>query len=76
MSRCTWARTELSIPYHDREWGVPVHDDRVLFEVLNLEGAQAGLNWETIIAWTARAGGSSEAGLELRPTPPLGLGDS
>jgi DNA-3-methyladenine glycosylase I len=49
MSRCTWAKTELSIPYHDREWGVPVHDDRVLFEFLNLEGAQAGLSWETIL---------------------------
>ncbi len=49
MSRCTWASTELSIPYHDREWGVPVHDDRVLFEFLNLEGAQAGLSWETIL---------------------------
>ena len=49
MSRCAWARTELSIPYHDREWGVPVHDDRVLFEFLNLEGAQAGLSWETIL---------------------------
>ena len=49
MSRCTWAQTELSIPYHDREWGVPVHDDRVLFEFLNLEGAQAGLSWETIL---------------------------
>lgn len=48
-SRCAWARTELSIPYHDREWGVPVHDDRVLFEFLNLEGAQAGLSWETIL---------------------------
>ncbi|MEY4199437.1 MAG: DNA-3-methyladenine glycosylase, partial [Verrucomicrobiota bacterium] len=49
MSRCAWARTELSIPYHDTEWGVPVHDDRVLFELLNLEGAQAGLSWETIL---------------------------
>ncbi|NBV21864.1 MAG: DNA-3-methyladenine glycosylase I [Proteobacteria bacterium] len=49
MSRCAWARTDLSIPYHDREWGVPVHDDRVLFEFLNLEGAQAGLSWETIL---------------------------
>jgi DNA-3-methyladenine glycosylase I len=49
MSRCAWAKTELSIPYHDREWGVPVHDDRVLFEFLNLEGAQAGLSWETIL---------------------------
>ena len=49
MNRCAWAKTELSISYHDREWGVPVHDDRVLFEFLNLEGAQAGLSWETIL---------------------------
>jgi DNA-3-methyladenine glycosylase I len=48
-SRCPWARTELSIPYHDREWGVAQHDDRVLFEFLILEGAQAGLSWETIL---------------------------
>jgi DNA-3-methyladenine glycosylase I len=47
--RCHWATTELSIPYHDREWGVPVHDDRTLFEFLILEGAQAGLSWETIL---------------------------
>jgi len=47
--RCSWARTELSIPYHDAEWGVPQHDDRVLFEFLVLEGAQAGLSWETIL---------------------------
>lgn len=47
--RCEWARTPLSIEYHDREWGVPVHDDRVLFEFLLLEGAQAGLSWETIL---------------------------
>ena len=47
--RCHWARTELSIAYHDREWGVPVHDDRTLFEFLVLEGAQAGLSWETIL---------------------------
>ena len=49
MNRCHWARTELSIDYHDREWGVPQHDDRVLFEFLILEGAQAGLSWETIL---------------------------
>jgi len=49
MKRCDWARTELSIAYHDREWGVPQHDDRVLFEFLILEGAQAGLSWETIL---------------------------
>jgi len=49
VSRCAWARTELSIPYHDTEWGVPLHDDRRLFEFLILEGAQAGLSWETIL---------------------------
>ena len=48
--RCAWARSPLSIPYHDREWGVPQHDDKVLFEFLILEGAQAGLSWETILA--------------------------
>ena len=47
--RCDWARTELSIAYHDKEWGVPVHDDRKLFEFLILEGAQAGLSWEIIL---------------------------
>ncbi len=49
MERCTWARTELSIDYHDREWGVPLHEDQKLFEFLVLEGAQAGLSWETIL---------------------------
>ncbi len=49
MKRCPWASTPLSIAYHDREWGVPVHDDRVHFEFLILEGAQAGLSWETIL---------------------------
>ena len=47
--RCDWARTELGIAYHDTEWGVPQHDDRRLFEFLILEGAQAGLSWETIL---------------------------
>ena len=47
--RCAWASNERSIPYHDREWGVPLHDDRVLFEFLILEGAQAGLSWDTIL---------------------------
>jgi DNA-3-methyladenine glycosylase I len=47
--RCHWARTELSIAYHDSEWGVPLHNDRGLFEFLILEGAQAGLSWETIL---------------------------
>ena len=49
MKRCQWAKTALSIEYHDQEWGVPQHDDRVLFEFLVLEGAQAGLSWETIL---------------------------
>ncbi len=47
--RCPWAKTPLSIAYHDNEWGRPVHDDRVLFEFLILEGAQAGLSWETVL---------------------------
>jgi DNA-3-methyladenine glycosylase I len=47
--RCTWPSNELSILYHDNEWGVPQHDDRVLFEFLILEGAQAGLSWDTIL---------------------------
>ncbi|HEU4515742.1 MAG TPA: DNA-3-methyladenine glycosylase I [Steroidobacteraceae bacterium] len=50
MKRCAWARSPAMIAYHDREWGVPVHDDRVLFEFITLEGAQAGLSWETILA--------------------------
>ncbi|MHB8134604.1 MAG: DNA-3-methyladenine glycosylase I [Anaerolineaceae bacterium] len=49
MHRCAWATTELSISYHDQEWGVPLHDDQKLFELLILEGAQAGLSWETIL---------------------------
>jgi DNA-3-methyladenine glycosylase I len=47
--RCIWPRTPLDIDYHDNEWGVPVHDDRGLFEFLILEGAQAGLSWHTIL---------------------------
>lgn len=49
MPRCPWATTEPAIAYHDEEWGVPVHDDRKLFEFLVLEGAQAGLSWITIL---------------------------
>ena len=49
LVRCGWALNPLAIEYHDREWGVPVHDDRVLFEFLILEGAQAGLSWDTIL---------------------------
>jgi DNA-3-methyladenine glycosylase I len=47
--RCAWAKTPLSIAYHDAEWGVPLHDENRLFEFLILEGAQAGLSWETIL---------------------------
>jgi DNA-3-methyladenine glycosylase I len=48
--RCRWAQSNtLFIPYHDEEWGVPTHDDRKLFEMLNLEGAQAGLSWLTVL---------------------------
>ena len=49
MDRCSWASNELNIPYHDTEWGVPVHDDNKLFEFLILEGAQAGLSWDTVL---------------------------
>ena len=52
MERCAWATLSndpLMLRYHDREWGVPVHDDRILFEFLTLEGAQAGLSWQTVL---------------------------
>ncbi len=49
LIRCSWASNPLSIRYHDEEWGLPQHDDRVLFEFLLLEGAQAGLSWDTIL---------------------------
>jgi DNA-3-methyladenine glycosylase I len=49
MNRCGWAKNDLAIQYHDAEWGVPQHDDRKLFEFLILEGAQAGLSWDTIL---------------------------
>lgn len=49
MNRCDWAKNELAIAYHDAEWGVPLHDDRGLFEFIILEGAQAGLSWDTIL---------------------------
>ena len=49
MKRCTWPKNELAIRYHDQEWGVPLHDDKKLFEFLILEGAQAGLSWDTIL---------------------------
>src|SRR5271157_4512481 len=49
QTRCPWARNDLSIRYHDEEWGRPTHDDTTLFEFLILEGAQAGLSWDTIL---------------------------
>jgi len=49
IHRCDWAKSDLSIIYHDEQWGVPTHEDRVLYEFLILEGAQAGLSWETIL---------------------------
>ena len=49
MARCPWPKSDLDLAYHDEEWGVPVHDDRRLFEFLILEGAQAGLSWATIL---------------------------
>ncbi len=49
LIRCPWATSEAMIPYHDREWGTPVHDDRLLFEFLVLEGMQAGLSWQTVL---------------------------
>jgi DNA-3-methyladenine glycosylase I len=49
LQRCPWPKGDLDVQYHDREWGVPQHDDRVLFEFLILEGAQAGLSWSTIL---------------------------
>ena len=49
VQRCHWASSDIMVDYHDREWGVPQHDDQKLFELLMLEGAQAGLSWETIL---------------------------
>lgn len=54
VKRCHWATSELNIPYHDEEWGVPAHDDRLLFELVILEGAQAGLSWDTVLKKRAR----------------------
>ena len=66
MNRCDWARNDLAIRYHDEEWGVPVHDDRRWFEFLILEGAQAGLSWDTILRKREATGGASQAST---PTP-------
>jgi len=63
-TRCAWPRTDLDIEYHDREWGVPVHDDRTLFEFITLEGAQAGLSWSTILG---KRGGYRRAFADFDP---------
>jgi DNA-3-methyladenine glycosylase I len=54
LIRCPWAKNDLNIPYHNEEWGVPVHDERRLFEFVILEGAQAGLSWDTILKKRSR----------------------
>ena len=64
MMRCPWAISEISSDYHDHEWGIPVHDDQKLFEFLSLEGAQAGLNWETILR---KREAYREAFMEFKP---------
>lgn len=72
IERCPWPRSELDIVYHDAEWGVPVHDDRILFEFLTLEGAQAGLSWSTILKKRAnyqRAFASFDPARVARYTP-------
>jgi DNA-3-methyladenine glycosylase I len=74
LIRCTWARSPLDVAYHDREWGVPVRDDRRLFELLLLEGAQAGLSWSTILAKRA-AYRRAFAGFDPRRVARFGAGD-
>jgi DNA-3-methyladenine glycosylase I len=72
ITRCSWPKSELDIAYHDKEWGAPVHDDRLLFEFLILEGAQAGLSWSTILRKRAnyhRAFAGFEAAKVARFTP-------
>jgi DNA-3-methyladenine glycosylase I len=54
LVRCPWAQSALNVPYHDEEWGVPVHEEKKWFEFLILEGAQAGLSWDTILRKRAR----------------------
>ena len=66
LTRCEWARNDLAIRYHDREWGVPQHDDRVLFEFLVLEGAQAGLSWDTILRNVRTIAQSSTASIRRK----------
>ncbi len=71
-TRCAWATTPLGIAYHDAEWGVPLHDDRMLFEFLILEGAQAGLSWELILQ---KRGSYREAYEGFDPAKVAGYGD-
>ena len=73
-TRCEWCGSDpLDVAYHDDEWGVPVHDDRILFEMLNLEGAQAGLSWRTILrkrdATGTRSMVSTSRGSQRTPRP-------
>lgn len=72
IKRCSWPKSELDIAYHDKEWGAPVHDDRLLFEFLILEGAQARLSWSTILRKRAnyrRAFADFDAARVARFTP-------
>ncbi len=73
-TRCAWARKDLDVRYHDTEWGVPERDDDRLFEILTLEGAQAGLSWSTILA--KRAGyRKAFAGFDVRAVARLSARD-
>jgi DNA-3-methyladenine glycosylase I len=73
QTRCAWARTPLDAAYHDAEWGVPVHDERTLFELLTLEGAQAGLSWSTILK---KRDGYRRAFLDFDATRVAAFGDA
>lgn len=72
LQRCAWPKSDLDRDYHDREWGVPLHDDRILFEFLVLEGAQAGLSWSTILN---RREGYRAAYLGFDPRVVAGFGE-
>jgi DNA-3-methyladenine glycosylase I len=74
MKRCSWATREPLIAYHDKEWGTPRHDERTLFEFLVLEGAQAGLSWETILRKRA-AYRSAFAGFDAKQVARFGARD-
>src|SRR5213595_199664 len=74
MTRCSWAKSNLMIAYHDTEWGVPQHDDRALFEFLVLEGAQAGLSWRTVLSKRERYR-EVFAGFDIEAVPGFGATD-